>query len=314
MFCSMKRKLMIAFAAIMTPLMLAACGSSDNDSQSASALESLKAENESLRAEMESTAVSTSEVTSASTSLTEITEIEETTVVSTETILETEYPDTDATAESNVESEDYRPEMYVKYIRPCAEKIGTMSQNEVEAILSDVNGVENKETDSNYFYILRDETYEYTINVSKETGKVFIVAMSLHDYTFNVYIRETDSKITYMINGEYGTGITKDFDEYVDSLEESEAFIFGDKNSYANDNKNNKETISLDEFNRLELNMKYSDAIYIIGGYGEKISESDVSGTYITMYQFEGEGSIGANAILMFENGALASKAQSGLE
>lgn len=313
MFCSMKRKIVVAFAAIMTLPMLTACGSSDNDSQSE--LESLKAENESLRAEMEPTAISTSDVTSASTSLTEITE---TTVGSTETIietiLETEYYDTDATVESHVESEDYRPGMYVKYVRPCAEKIGVMSQKEVETILSGVNGVENKETDSNYFYILRDETYEYTINVSKETGKVFLVAMSLQDYTFNVYIKETDSKITYMINGEYGTGVTKDFDEYVNSLEESEAFIFGDKNAYANDNKNNKETISLDEFNRLELNMKYSDVVYIIGGYGEKISESDVSGTYITMYQFEGEGSIGANAILMFENGVLTSKAQSGLE
>lgn len=289
--------------AVAIALMLSACGASDSDD-----VQRIQEENESLKAEissMQATSITTAE--SIESSATETTE--ESSVSITETSAETI---TEAIIEE-IKTE-YRPAMYLEYVRPCAEGIGTMNQSEVEALLIDVEGVEKSETDLYCFYTFADTGYEYTVRTSKDTGKVSLVNMSTPKYTFNVYIEETPSGITYLLDGEYGTGITKEFEEYANSLEESENFIFLDKSKYLNINSDNPETISLNEYNQLEIGMYYSDVVFIIGGYGEKTSESEIAEIYTSVYQFEGEGGIGANAVLMFQNGKLYSKAQSGLQ
>lgn len=297
----MKSKGFIIICVAMA-LTLSACSNSDSE------IERMREENESLKAELSSiqtTVETTVKETENSTELvTEISSISESDITS---VASTEV------AEDNVESE-YRPQMYMKYVRPCAEGIGTMHQSEVETLLSEVDNITNEENDLYYFYTFCDDTYEYTISILKQTKKIFLVAMSTKDYSFNVYIEEIDSKIAYKVDGEYGTDITKDFQEYVESLEESELFIFGDRSVYSEANSDNLDTISLAEYNQIELGMSYSDVIYIIGDPGKKISSSEIEGIYTSMYQFNGEGSIGANAVLMFQNGELCSKAQFGLE
>lgn len=309
----MKKKLSFILA-IVSALMLSACGNSDS-----SDAQLIQEENESLKAEISSmqatstTTVEPVETTKASTTKATEASTAETTEESSVSITEaSSEPITEAITEKT--ETEYRPAMYLEYVRPCAEGIGTMSRSEVEALLTDVEGVEKPENDKYYFYIFVDTEYEYTVRISKDTNKISLVAMSTSGYTFSVYIEKTDSGITYLLDGEYGTGITKEFKEYANSLEESEHFIFSDKSKYLNANTDNLETISLDEYNQLEIGMDYSDVIFIIGGYGERISESEIAGIYTSMYQFEGEGDIGANAVLMFQNGELYSKAQSGLQ
>ena len=79
----------------------------------------------------------------------------------------------------------------------------------------------------------------------------------------------------------------------------------------------NDETISLDEFNQITTGMSYDEVVAIIGSQGELLSESDLGlgPEYATsMWMWEGEGSIGANANVTFQGGSVIGKAQFGLE
>jgi hypothetical protein len=75
--------------------------------------------------------------------------------------------------------------------------------------------------------------------------------------------------------------------------------------------------ISLDEFNQIKTGMTYDEVVSIIGSKGELLSESDlgIGSEYVTtMWMWEGKGSIGANANVMFQDGKVVNKAQFGLE
>ncbi len=72
--------------------------------------------------------------------------------------------------------------------------------------------------------------------------------------------------------------------------------------------------ITLNEYNKLRIGMSRSEVYDIIGSFGEKVSESSTDGYHLVMYSYEGYGSAGANAQLMFENSNLTSMAQYGLE
>ena len=73
--------------------------------------------------------------------------------------------------------------------------------------------------------------------------------------------------------------------------------------------------ISMEEFEQIENGISYEEAIKIIGGEGEVMSEVGEKGTqfYTVMYTFEGEGGFGSNANLTFQGGKLNAKAQIGL-
>lgn len=79
----------------------------------------------------------------------------------------------------------------------------------------------------------------------------------------------------------------------------------------------NPPTISLAEFNAISTGMTYQEVIDIIGSAGEILSEVDLGlgEEYFTQSRkWDGEGSIGANAIIQFQNGKVVTKAQFGLE
>jgi hypothetical protein len=71
-------------------------------------------------------------------------------------------------------------------------------------------------------------------------------------------------------------------------------------------------TITKEEFDK----MTYEEVVKIVGGEGHKISESGKPGTaeHTVMYDYTGEGDIGANASLMFQGGKLITKSQFGLK
>lgn len=87
-------------------------------------------------------------------------------------------------------------------------------------------------------------------------------------------------------------------------------------NNVADSPKNEKKSpkISKAEFEALETGITYEDAVAIIGGEGELSSQVDVAGYETKMYIWKGEGAIGANANVTFQNNSLTSKSQFGLE
>ena len=78
----------------------------------------------------------------------------------------------------------------------------------------------------------------------------------------------------------------------------------------------NKPTMTMAEFAQLKDGMNYEDATKIIGEPGEVVSESGTKGDalHTIMYQYNGEGDLGANANLMFQGNKLINKAQFGLK
>lgn len=79
----------------------------------------------------------------------------------------------------------------------------------------------------------------------------------------------------------------------------------------------NKPTISISEFNKISTGMTYDEVVEIIGSKGNVLSEVDLGlgARYKTsIYMWDGEGSIGANANITFQNGKVVTKAQFGLK
>jgi hypothetical protein len=75
-------------------------------------------------------------------------------------------------------------------------------------------------------------------------------------------------------------------------------------------------TVTLDEFNKVENGMTYEEVVAILGGEGNMLSETGEKGTdfYTIMYEYSGEGDLGANANFMFQGGKLQNKSQFGLK
>jgi hypothetical protein len=77
-----------------------------------------------------------------------------------------------------------------------------------------------------------------------------------------------------------------------------------------------KVTITKEEFDKIQNGMTYEQVKQIVGGEGQKISETGKPGAadHTVMYEYNGEGDIGANASLMFQGGKLINKSQFGLK
>lgn len=79
----------------------------------------------------------------------------------------------------------------------------------------------------------------------------------------------------------------------------------------------NPSTITLEEFDAIQTGMGYQEVFDIVGGRGTVLSEVDLglgSEYYTVIYQWEGEGAVGANANVTFQGGTVSAKAQFGLE
>ena len=79
----------------------------------------------------------------------------------------------------------------------------------------------------------------------------------------------------------------------------------------------NAPTITLGEYNKIQIGMTLQEVVDIIGGIGEVLSDVDlgIGDEYRTvMYMWEGEGIAGANANITFQGGKVTAKAQFGLE
>ena len=75
-----------------------------------------------------------------------------------------------------------------------------------------------------------------------------------------------------------------------------------------------QEKLNLEKFNKIETGMTYDQVVEIIGEEGTVLSESEIANIKTAIYSWYGEGSIGANANVTFQNGKVTAKAQFGLK
>jgi len=78
----------------------------------------------------------------------------------------------------------------------------------------------------------------------------------------------------------------------------------------------NPSTISKSEFEQTQDGMTPEQVIAIVGGPGKIVAELGTPGArgYNVTYKYTGEGSLGAKASILFQNGKLCMKAQYGLK
>jgi len=86
-----------------------------------------------------------------------------------------------------------------------------------------------------------------------------------------------------------------------------------DGDPYPNDDK---VSISLAEFEKIQNGMTYEEVVEIIGGECTMSAETGEKNSqfYTVSYGCNGDGTTGANAQLMFQGGKLSMKAQFGLK
>ena len=74
--------------------------------------------------------------------------------------------------------------------------------------------------------------------------------------------------------------------------------------------------MTLEIFNKIQIGMTYEEVVNLVGTQGTVLSDVDVGDPSLrtTMYSWEGNGQLGANANVMTQGGKVVSKAQFGLE
>ena len=72
--------------------------------------------------------------------------------------------------------------------------------------------------------------------------------------------------------------------------------------------------ITLEEYNRLHTGMTYEHCCEIIGVYGTLTSEVVIMDIKTTVYTWKGNGGLGSNAVLTFQDGYLSSRVMIGLK
>lgn len=74
--------------------------------------------------------------------------------------------------------------------------------------------------------------------------------------------------------------------------------------------KKDQEIISLNEFYQIAEGMSYNDVVSVIGCDGKIVSQSQAPNYVFVMMKWQGNGRLGSNAIISFENGRVTSKSQ----
>lgn len=103
------------------------------------------------------------------------------------------------------------------------------------------------------------------------------------------------------------TGCTEELEDLENELDDAQ-YVYPDSKDV---------TVTLDEYNQLESGMTEQQVWDIIGGQCTNTGTTDlgIGDQYVTIsYGCNGNGSIGANVILMFQGGKLSTMSQTGLK
>jgi len=115
--------------------------------------------------------------------------------------------------------------------------------------------------------------------------------------------------------------ITEEITVCAQIVDSADTVLFNSRNgelkwNYFADATTNRPTISLDEYKKIYIGMKYDEVVSVIGGTGKTLSSVDIGDrAYATeVVMWEGDGLIGANATITFQGGRVYALAQVGLQ
>lgn len=182
--------------------------------------------------------------------------------------------------------------------------------DEEPEIVSSVETYLSEQWDGESQVRITDQKIEVLLSTSGEIPDFLDTAQDVATEIGNLVADDPDvSRSTVMVK----SGLDSSATIYLTFLEGKLSFRADEAEEYR---APNDEYITMDEFNQIQTGMTYQEVVNIIGSAGELISSVDIGDAqYKTeMYSWEGKGSIGANANVMFQGGIVSSKAQFGLE
>jgi regulator of replication initiation timing len=97
------------------------------------------------------------------------------------------------------------------------------------------------------------------------------------------------------------------------NLREDKSTLFDELQKYK-ENESNNPKISKEEYDQIKTGMNYGEVCKIIGGEGTSLAETNIADTTTIMYSWNGDGDLGASAVITFDNNEVFIKSQYGLE
>lgn len=185
-----------------------------------------------------------------------------------------------------------------------------VDQEEKPEIVSSVEDYLSEHWDGEYSVRMQDLKIEAVLCASGEIPEFLDAAQEV---ATEISIRMEDdpdlSRSTVMVKA----GLDSSAEIYLTFFDGKLSFRADEAEEYK---EPNDEFITMDEFNQIQAGMSYQDVVNIVGSLGELVSSVDIGDPQYKseMYSWEGKGSIGANANVMFQGGTVSSKAQFGLE
>lgn len=150
---------------------------------------------------------------------------------------------------------------------------------------------------------------DFCFSFIKSGTSYFVYYLKVGDNVFedlSSYVDKTGKIISYQATFE-----GRSYGQYIlDNIDDPEQWKLQDILS----DPNNDPLMSLSEYYKIKTGMTYEEVIKIVGSYGTESARTETQGYQIVIISWNGNGQIGANATVTFENGRVSSKAQVGLQ
>lgn len=197
-----------------------------------------------------------------------------------------------------------------------ADEQGTALEQEIAALLSafPAENVRVEQTDTRLAVSAFDPEASAAVTAAQETGGSAPAGWADYEAAWAADAQALeqnypDGNTTLSVESD-GAGTTI----YVTYVNGKQTYSIFGSNAVSQDNP---PTISLEEFEQIQIGMSYQEVFDLVGSRGELLSEADLGlgdEYYTAIYSWDGEGALGANASVTFQGGYVTSKAQAGLE
>lgn len=168
---------------------------------------------------------------------------------------------------------------------------------------------------ANHAILTGSGTVSYVNKNDTTVSEPFTVSIIMTDQYYYPLFVELNTVVSLdNRKGVNSIGIVTKAGESLFGAKQSSHLFKGDEGELAILWDDNSKKITLDEYSRIEMGMRYEEVTEIIGSYGTQMAVTEIVGYQTLMMSWDGIGSSSANANITFSNGQVSAKAQFGLQ